>query len=119
MEQFTQEMLKRLDALASKLGMAATALWGFYIRQARITGAIELVCFFLCISGVFLCNRWRALCWSKTEKGDGYIWGALWSGLGMFGLSALAIGFLYWGATAIFNPGYWAFQTIVDQLKGQ
>lgn len=29
MEQFTQEMLKRLDALASKLGMAASAIWGF------------------------------------------------------------------------------------------
>ena len=37
-----QEMLKRLDVLAEKLGVAASMVWGFYIRQAYIDGVADL-----------------------------------------------------------------------------
>lgn len=38
----TEEILKRLDALSAKLGVAAATLWDAYLRQARIEGIKDL-----------------------------------------------------------------------------
>lgn len=43
-EQLQQQLLQRLDALAQKLGIAATAIWNMYVQQARIDG-LECVVF--------------------------------------------------------------------------
>ena len=44
----TEEILKRVDALAAKLGVAATQLWAVLVHQARvrlITDVVELFLF--------------------------------------------------------------------------
>lgn len=119
MEQFTQEMLKRLDALASKLGMAASGIWGFYIRQARVEGVTDLFIAAVCLTIGLLLNHARKKLW--TDPGDRDFCGtaALWVGAGSLGCLALTFVFLHAAFTELYNPGYWAFQTIVEQLKGQ
>lgn len=121
MEKFTQEMLARLDALAAKLGVAASAIWNFYIRQARIEGLLYLV-YLACTLGccvfcVFLAKR-RVSAFKRDRNID-HIGCAV-------PLFLVASGFLAWSCfnlhesiTALGNPGYFAFQAIIDQLKGQ
>lgn len=119
MEQFTQEMMKRLEALAGKLGMAAAALWGFYTRQAYVTGAEQIVCCVVCVVGALVFNHYRVSCWEKGEKDRYSDWkfGSIMLGIGEVILVGLAVMFLCFSFTALFNPGYWAFQTIVEQLR--
>lgn len=116
MEQFTQEMMKRLDALAGKLGMAATALWGFYIRQARISGIEDIMWTILFVGTALLFNRWR-IAELKQHKTDPV--GVFFCGAAVLLSAILSVVFFSHALTALVNPGYWAFQTIVEQLKNQ
>lgn len=146
MEQFTQEMLKRLDALASKLGMAASAIWGFYIRQARIDGLTYAIVggILLLLAAanigliVFLLTKKKEYVWGQKTVGKGdrrtpdynrvefeYEFRTngnpliLWWCAPILPLLAFASMALYTALTALYNPGYYAFQQIVLQLHGQ
>jgi cytochrome bd-type quinol oxidase subunit 1 len=41
-EKITEEVLKRIDALAAKLGVVAEHLWEVLVRQAAIDGYVHL-----------------------------------------------------------------------------
>lgn len=139
MEQFTQQMIQRLDALASKLGMAASAIWGFYLRQSKVEGISDLVCTLACLlvsailGGVVVWVSARRKEWlfGSVRKGDENCYGLYRSEagkrvgghVGFMWLIAPAILFAVFSLlfareafTELYNPGYFAFQQILEQL---
>ena len=143
MDNFTQELMTRLDALTNKLGVASTAIWGFYLKQARIEGIEDFVfgTMFLILA---LVNSYF-IYWLLTKKKE-YVWGCtiegertkrvdgewvtftipykvggkpwvLFSAIPLFICLSIAILFFYSAATEIYNPGYYAFQHILNQVR--
>lgn len=124
MEQFTKEMLARLDALASKLGVAAATIWGFYIRQAKMEGILHLVYLACTLGAGLFClvvARRRVVLYKAESSRDKNVDRMIMATV----LCIVAGVFIVWSCynlheavTALGNPGYYAFQTITEQLKG-
>lgn len=109
----TEELLKRLDALSAKLGVAAQALWGSYMKQAMINGweCMAAGVIFLTISAVcmaaFVYEHRRG---DKNDLCTTAVVVALVSGI----IAAL---FLMNAADYLFNPTVWAFHSIMQDLS--
>lgn len=113
MTPLTSEILKRIDVLAEKLGVASGQLWSVMIAQARIEGITMLI-----IAGVLalvavglarLVKRfWR------SEDDDGVI--VVGGSVGCVAASAIAFGYAIGSLTPLLNPQYWALQEIIKQL---
>lgn len=114
-----------IEALAEKLGTTAEHLWGVLVKQAPISGAVDLV---LCIVIAASAWWWAALVKRKTTKppktdDDRYPY-AEWSdeaaGLSWIG-AVIAVVFALicivgsaQGIVAAFaNPEYWALKQLV------
>jgi hypothetical protein len=118
MEKITQEMLVRLDALAAKLGMAASTLWGYYLRQAYIDGISYLI--WVCVlfaMAVFALRKSQKLYVFVTTKDDDYWPGLIIVWLAAAGLVILGLCLLHDGISNLTNPGLAAFRDICAQLK--
>jgi len=123
----TQQILSRLDAIGAKLGVAAQAVWGFYIRQAYVEGItcllIGLLALALCIAGSCLLPRmWN---WDFGIMEDGYRKknshtegpAYFFYCIGLVTFGGVAVTYLYNSVTPLLNPGYWAFQQLVSNMK--
>ncbi len=110
------EILKRVDALAAKLGVTVDHLWGVLIRQARIEWIEWIVWSILwfvlaAVTGVLI----RVI--YKREDGDGdlFITSAIFAAgfvvAGLFCLSNTLGLFL--------NPEYWALKQVTSILCGK
>lgn len=109
----TDEVLKRLDALAAKLGVASAHLWEVLTRQARIE-AIEDVFWalmWLTIS-VFLGFVSKILFFKKEQPDAGLVVAIV--SLVCF---VAACGCISNTPGMFFNPEYWALKQILDTLK--
>jgi hypothetical protein len=109
--------LQAVTALANKLGTTAEYLWGVLVKQAPLSGALDLV----------VLTAWAAACvWvarfvGRKTSGDRPEWndefdrGLAWIGVGIVcGLTALIGGLVFSDAmTAIVNPEYWALRQIL------
>ncbi len=118
--------LQALTTLAAKLGTTAEYLWGVLLRQAPITGAIDLA---MMVAGVAMAVFLIRLVRRKTTKPaktdeDRYpsaVWSNeeaaffAWAGAVAFALlTALLIGYeLPNVVSALLNPEYWALKQIL------
>jgi hypothetical protein len=117
--------LQALTMLANKLGTTAEYLWGVLLRQAPITGAINLVMMTVWVVAVLLLLRWvriKTRVPPKTE--DEPYPRAEWDGDGAFFAWAASIVFatmvvvivgleLPKAVVALVNPEYWALRQIL------
>jgi len=122
-----EEILKRLDALADKLGTSAQFLFNLYVKQAHVQVVNTLTYgVFTLILGVAACYLLHKgisiqtndeLNWREQNKGIApTIVGAILGVVAICFLIAFIDGNLY---TALMNPQYWAFKEILHDLHGQ
>ena len=113
-----EEILKRIDALAEKLGTTGELLWGVLVRQAVMEGwgftIALLVSFFICGAIVLMCFRpaMKELSDTRSDspRGTASVFAAAFAAIGALiaGISLLANQpFL-----KILNPEYYAFLEI-------
>jgi tellurite resistance protein TehA-like permease len=116
-QQILDALLARLDALGAKLGQAGTAIWQMYVRQSKING-LELifgaVICLLCALFFFLnTNKWTSNCLDENDE--------LPAKITLYGVSAFFLVIfcmcLINAADYLFNPGYWAFQDLIQTVK--
>jgi zinc transporter ZupT len=107
-----EEILKRLDALAAKLGVTAQYLWGVLIRQAVVEGALDAGLFVAGAAVAFWCFQ-RAKELIKDEEDDTAVFPIA---IG-FVVSVVACGFLYSSICELANPGYFALDKIMKVIK--
>ena len=118
--------LSTLTALAQKLGTTGEYLWGVLLKQAPITGSIDLavmatwvvavVCYFRFVRRMTKkpaatdANKWPGAQWSNEEG----VWLA-WTTVVVAGLlTALIVGVsLSSTVAALLNPEYWALKQIL------
>lgn len=117
--------LQALTTLAVKLGTTAEYLWGVLLRQAPITGAIDLAVMIVWVTAVVLLIRLVRRKTAKPTKTEAdrhphAEWeeeGAVLAWVGAIGLAfftALIVGGnLASVAAALTNPEYWALRQIV------
>lgn len=126
-----QEILKRLDLLAGRLGIAATQIWQFTVRQAWV-GALSSLLWLVSLLAVFIVSyrlfrgAWRNLpddmaAYNSMAAYNDYN-GAMCisiivlSGAGMLITGIASISLLSGIVTRLLNPQYWAFQEILRQI---
>ena len=113
------ELLKRLDALAAKLGTTAGNLWQIYVAQARVEIIQDILvgCLLWAISGFCL---YAVIRWDKTPPADDLssVDGDPQAIAFFVALFAFVIGvyWLYCAVTPWLNPQYWAFRQILSDL---
>lgn len=120
-----EKFLQLIESLAAKLGTTAEHLWGVLVRQAPISGAVDLV---LCILIAAAAAWWIRLVMSKTtcpaETDTNRYPNAEWSYEGALlawfvaviaGVIAMAfiIGSAQGIVAAFANPEYWALKQLV------
>jgi hypothetical protein len=109
--------LQALTTLANKLGTTAEYLWGVLLRQAPLSGAIDLA----------LVAAWAAACFwmvrfvrAKTagddpvwmdEAGRALAWAGVW--FACLGVALIGGSVLTDAVTALANPEYWALRQIL------
>jgi hypothetical protein len=128
--QLTEEILKRLDALAAKLGTTAEYLWGVLVKQGKVEGVMQIAEFLILVVltisfGLFTKNylyphylEWQGKYtefggWRTQEKATVF-YDLTWVGLVVtviFMGVTLANAFDW--VTPMFNPEYWALKQII------
>lgn len=115
-----QELLKRLDALGDKLGVAGAHLWSVLVRQAYIEGVTDLV-----VAGLVGIVFVVAFCIGKkcveiVNEGDSdeiHIVVLMVSVL-IGALCAVAIWYnVVSGLQELLNPEFFALKNVIDSLK--
>ena len=109
--------LQALTTLAAKLGTTAEYLWAVLVKQAPLSGALDLA---LIAAWVGVCV-WLVRFVRRKTAGDQPAWSDeafvffAWGGVGVVCcLTALIGGLTIGGAvTAIVNPEYWALRQIL------
>lgn len=114
-----EEILSRLDVIASKLGVAAEHLWGILTKQALVAGSYAAI--LLCLGGVLLYLGSKV----KVEKywiKDDY-WTSHPTVEGIKKVLLILIGAwitaynLYQALVCFINPEYYAYVKLVNLLK--
>lgn len=115
----TDEVLKRIDALAAKLNVTAAELWKVLVKQARIEG-IEWICWsafwmIVSISMLKLTFRLDEYC-KKPGNAD---WDGVQTVPAVIGVITFlsSLGCLAGTPGQFLNPEYWALKQIMDKLK--
>lgn len=108
-----EEILKRIDALAAKLGVAAEHVWGVLIKQARVEAATDAVGFILSLVCAYWLIRWARYMLKTGKDGDGIIWIPF--ALCAFFVLVAGIGSFSSIPTNVFNPEYFALKTILGR----
>lgn len=121
-----EKTLQALTALAEKLGTTAEYLWSVLIKQAPITGAVDLL---LMVAWIAAAALWFSFVKRKTTRppntegdyghryaewdGDAAFFG--WASAGIFSLIAgiVVSSSLATTVAALFNPEYWALAQIL------
>lgn len=109
------EILKRLDALAEQMGIATGHLWEVMVRQATISGIVDmawaLVLIFVVIVG------WKIGKWGVSgNDGKGSEPATVLGGLMLtIGSISFAMSLTY-GIQELLNPEFYALKNILDVL---
>ncbi len=129
-----EEIFKRIDALAVKLGVTAQYLWGVLVKQAGVEAVKDLVWagFFTVGTAALLYTAYKFLprTWKRKEGKYGeqdyvYDWDQR-DAAGCVGWTALVLGIIcvipaliFAGSafTPLMNPEYWAFQEVMGLIK--
>lgn len=118
-----EEILKRIDLLAAKLGVTADHIWAVLVKQARVEAAEWIIwsLFWFILSGACAyMSRWLY----KLEKTGNrsheveeayFLFAAVPSGIAF----VIAAGCLANILTLFVNPEYWALKQIMEMMKGK
>ena len=68
----SDEILKRVDALAAKLGVVSEKLWGVLVKQAYVDGAIDVIIGMGMGLAAWLMYRWSERLWKEYKNGGEY-----------------------------------------------
>ena len=112
-----QEAFKRLDAIAQNLGTTAEYLWSLLIKQAYLDGYEMLLFGLLLLVGAVIMHRMARWAHRTSVDVPDHMAGAV---MGWIVSAALAVGVCDLVAEGIFhivNPGYYALQDIIQQLR--
>lgn len=115
------QVFARIDALASKLGVAGAHLWGVLVRQAYVDFVTALMSTVIC--SIFLLLWWKVVVprWNGwLDDADDKTLNLMFSGLILVVLTVLLIVSLVnliHGTGEIVNPEYQAIQTIIGAIK--
>lgn len=117
-----QELFKRLDALAEKLGTTAAYLWSVLVRQAVAEGVGSLVTAVAMMVGVVVLIKLAGKA-QKHKLGDVNNDGFFNEFVGWFllpaaatGAFAIGIACLIDGFQHLYNPAYFALHEILNTL---
>lgn len=106
------ELLKRLDLLASKLGVGAGELWRILLKEAKVEGLIDGAIAFACVLTVGAALRWisryRGDAWDDFEL--------IPIGIIAFAL-VLGLGYGYHSVCELANPEFYAFNQVLSAIK--
>lgn len=116
-----QELLKRLDAVASKLGTTTEYLWRVLVKQGYVE-AIATLCIIpvllLCAYG---CYVFVKKIWAVGVKDDwdspGPRFGVVFGIVGSIILVVVSACNAYYGVIQLLNPEYFALQQILQGIK--
>lgn len=109
-----------IQELAAKMGVAVDVLWGALLRQAPITGCVEIIfaVFVICAAAamVFVTRRIHKF---VSDEPD---YQPMWIGVGIawlviFWLAMGVICSLPTTVAAFLNPDYWALNTILNAVR--
>lgn len=127
-EEITQQVLERLDAVAAKLGVAAEHLWGVFVQQSIIEGAVTAIAVilaaFVCYTTAFVTSHRRMRGNTKWWSTKGNEESPTFQGvLGVISITLSII--LTWviltsandWTSKILNPEYFAWQEIQRIVK--
>ncbi len=120
-----EQTINLLEKLSSKLGVATQVLWSALIKQAPISGTIDIIVsfFFIIISvlgAMFLLKKTRKEIENNDENDFLYSWGVpLWIVWGIYTILVLIIAgcTLSNSISGIVNPEYWALKEILSAVK--
>lgn len=113
-----EEILKRLDALAAKLGTTSTYLWSVMVKQAIVTGYVDLgvAIIFVLVGAAAGLMLGLFIRFAKSDKYKYDEWPlgcSILAGVVLLLCIGIAIGFSYSAALELANPQGWALQTIL------
>lgn len=116
MNQLSEELLKRLDMLAQKLGVAADTVFALYVRQAHLQGTLGLGL----LTGAAICAgvSFTAFFGAFFRDWDGDVAMPLCIGCALAAVILLFIGCVQDPITALWNPQLWALQQLLHDLLG-
>lgn len=124
MNQLSQEVLNRLDALAAKLGTTVAQLWAVLIVQARVEAWSDVVFGVVFVALAFWAIKVLRSAITSLSKADPYV---RWSNGDAIRFWLSLVGSLAFGVMATFtisdaitpmlNPQYWALQEILKAFK--
>lgn len=109
-----EDALKTLAAMAEKMGTTADHLWQVLLRQAPISGLIDLCVMLAWLAASVAMLR---LAHKKQDSGDEGLVVALWAGaVCVLAISAVIISCGASSVIAAFlNPEYWALMQILNR----
>lgn len=121
-----QELLRRLDALADKLGTTGAYLWATLYRQARLEGLADGAdAIFLGVL-TYIAYRMAKGCYEKyKEKKEAGHYSSAGNGwmAGVITLSIVGTGFSVWSFCVLhnavlecLNPGYYALEKVLQTI---
>lgn len=117
-----QEIFKRLDAMAEKLGVAAQYLWGVVVKQAYVEGITDLiVTVVLAIAATIaikLCIKWHYKIIEDRWDDISYL-PFTFAVIGIVVLLGIALGNLVDGVQHIANPAYFALKLLGEAISGK
>jgi NADH:ubiquinone oxidoreductase subunit 5 (subunit L)/multisubunit Na+/H+ antiporter MnhA subunit len=106
-----EETLKLVDKLAEKLGTTAERLFAIMVKQAPLSGAIQVILFLIlmAIAGFFL---WKCIKTADWDSEPRIILGIM-SGLAIVILVVTALCSADLVLASFFNPEYWAVKQFI------
>jgi hypothetical protein len=112
-----QELFKRLDVLAEKLGVTAQYLWMILVKQGRVEAYTDLLwaalwAFAFVVLG-FLLLRYEI---PLAKKDDGNAPLVLFGGVATLGCAVASITMVAESITGLVNPEYFAFHKLMELI---
>jgi len=121
-----QELLKRLDALADKLGTTGAYLWQVLVRQAVLGGVADsVVAVFLGVAA-YLAFKYARYCYGKyiesSQKdryypSEGWIAGYILLGIACAGLALASTLVAHDAILELMNPAFYALKEVLSSVK--
>lgn len=108
-----EEILKRLDLLAEKMGVATGQMWQALVFQARVEAIQDGIVLGLCLLAGYFLYRWaRQIIRDQPDEVVWVPWGVISAVVVILGLCCISS-----IPTELFNPNYFALQKILEAVK--
>lgn len=116
-----QELLKRLDVLAEKLGTTAAYLWSVLIRQAISDGVTDIVTAVFFAVVAYVVYNYGSRCLTKAKRSDRYDAKDYYIGGYLLHASTVILAGISttWLCSAVqhfINPSYYALHEVLESL---